>query len=839
MTTRPVEVPPIRVPRPGEEVQALREIRQWIETREGKYGDGLDRAMTLRDAVSLGLAERDQVRPLVPGVTTPLPPLGTVEMGATPPTPADLTATPAGGTVLLAWSMANYGRLDYYEVWRSPTNALGDAVLVARTVAQGHLDPLGAGQTAYYWVRARSRSGIYSPYNAVAGTSATTGPGAEFDIAWLEGQINETHLVSALQTKVALGEAAAASVAPGGATYAAIATEVSTRASQVGHLSALWAVRATVGDLIGGFGLAGESGASAGPTLDFGVQATTFFIGPPVNFSSETAPTATATGQLWFKPSTKEYFRWDGAAWAAWTKNYPFIVKTTPWTDVNGINRPPGVFMRAATIADLTVTNAEITSLSASKITAGYINAAVGVNGAKVYGAELYSGGTVSVSTDAGGNVVGFTANNPTVAIAGGNAVFSVDAFQVRNGAATEVPFEIVGGQVRIKSAVIGVITAGQINGVGLTIRSSQPGNRVLLNADLNTPPWVTLTDPAAGAQVSLVGPPDTNNTVAIRALEVVGDIEATTAGNVVRLRGRGTELEHITRHADIAYSSTTLTDVPGMVFALPEANAVYEVVGAIRVSSSATSANLNLQLIGTGTTSIEGHHVAQTTTSAAVQRILGAAHTAHAVANSTYVTRLHAIVRTGPTGGSVKLQAASSSTTTVTLREGSTLELKLRSTKTTATVQTMQAPAPALDNPLHSGGFYAYLQIVGDGNVYLFNGSEYLDVGNWVDAIYAGVNPGTTHEVYFTLGAATGPDAAGAIVVNDAPTYTTIGTGRRQAGFRVMATMDPDTGWYTEKTADMPITVHIRKVGTTAPEVTFSTTLRVNTPAPPLPESP
>lgn len=114
----------------------------------------------------------------------------------------------------------------------------------------------------------------------------------------------------------------------------------------------------------------------------------------------------------------------------------------------------PGPWNRAAgTVANTAnITSGMIESLAASKIEAGYIAAALALNGAKVFGAELYAGGTTTTQTDASGNVTGFTANNPSVQIRDGFAVFNVDAFQIRNGENTLVPFEVVDGEVRINA---------------------------------------------------------------------------------------------------------------------------------------------------------------------------------------------------------------------------------------------------------------------------------------------------------------------------------------------------------------------------------------------------
>lgn len=133
---------------------------------------------------------------------------------------------------------------------------------------------------------------------------------------------------------------------------AAVVQEISTRASQTGHLGALWTVRMTVGNIAGGFGLSGTSSPDAGATIDFGVRANRFFIAPPEGVSG--------VGSI-----------------------LPFIVQTTP-TTINGQAVPAGVYIDTAFIRDgtiigvkiglATITEAHILGkLSASIISAGSI----------------------------------------------------------------------------------------------------------------------------------------------------------------------------------------------------------------------------------------------------------------------------------------------------------------------------------------------------------------------------------------------------------------------------------------------------------------------------------
>lgn len=125
-------------------------------------------------------------------------------------------------------------------------------------------------------------------------------------------------------------------------------------------------------------------------------------------------------------------------------------------------------YIKSAFIQDASISDAKIGSLAAKKITAGFINAAIGLNGASVFGAALYAGGTTSVSTDGSGNVTGFTAQNPTFKVEGGNVEIVSANFKIKTlstATTTFTPFEVVNGIVYIDAARIrdGTITTAQI----------------------------------------------------------------------------------------------------------------------------------------------------------------------------------------------------------------------------------------------------------------------------------------------------------------------------------------------------------------------------------------
>jgi hypothetical protein len=228
----------------------------------------------------------------------------------------------------------------------------------------------------------------------------------------------------------------------------ALQTEATTRANADGSLFAQYTVKIDNNGHVSGFGLASET-VSGTTTSAFIIRADKFAVVDPDSTSNNLTNTPSAD--------------------------------TVPFSVVGGVT-----YLKSAMIQDASISSAKIASLVANKITSGYINAVVGINGAKVYGAELYSGGSVTTQTDANGNVTGFTPANPTVKVSGGNATFVASSFKVANsatGTPTDyTPFEVVNNVVYIKTAMIknASISLAQIDTANITNLSS-------IKADMGT----------------------------------------------------------------------------------------------------------------------------------------------------------------------------------------------------------------------------------------------------------------------------------------------------------------------------------------------------------------
>ncbi|KGH27764.1 phage tail tip fiber protein [Comamonas testosteroni] len=174
--------------------------------------------------------------------------------------------------------------------------------------------------------------------------------------------------------KVATDAAAAAATAQSTANnaVAAIHAEQSVRANETGHLGALYSVRMQLSQggqqVVGGFALSGTSNGTAGPTIDFGVMANSFWIAAPSG-----------------SPAGVSNVR-------------PFSVQTTAQT-INGVVVPAGVYMDAVYINNVDVILGRFGTLLADKIQATAISASQLTAGNGVIGGSLKSSNYVTGSS--------------------------------------------------------------------------------------------------------------------------------------------------------------------------------------------------------------------------------------------------------------------------------------------------------------------------------------------------------------------------------------------------------------------------------------------------------
>ncbi|MEG0176038.1 MAG: hypothetical protein RR721_20975, partial [Aeromonas sp.] len=142
----------------------------------GQKGDRLDKALTLREAASLGMLN---LRRTAGGAVVPeLPPANNVDpewSGVQPPhAPVNVSVSGAFHTIVLTWDAPTYWGHAFAEVWRSGDDNLSHAVRVGTTLANVYADAVGKEFSAFYWVRFVNKNAMEGPYQGSEGLHAAT-----------------------------------------------------------------------------------------------------------------------------------------------------------------------------------------------------------------------------------------------------------------------------------------------------------------------------------------------------------------------------------------------------------------------------------------------------------------------------------------------------------------------------------------------------------------------------------------------------------------------------------------------------------------------------------------
>jgi len=483
MSERTTSVPSISSPTDNNLRDVARQIKSILDVREGVIGDPLDRNVTIRELVSAGMATlsgdtligataaSNSTTTSSGGLGTTTAVTGTPEYyngtidTTTPPAAENFKAIGLFASVLLEWDLPRIKNYAYAEIWRSETDQIGNAILLGSSRGMSYSDYLGTSTTKYYWIRFVTQANITGPFNSTSGTPGSTAKSPGLLIESLSGQITETELHKDLGSRIDLVDKA------GGLT-----TQVST-------LNGRYTVKIDDKGYVTGYGLASTANNGV-PTSEFLVRADRFAIGTP-----------TVPG--------------GGPA------KYPFVVQTTP-TTIRGVTVPAGVYMDTAFIKTASINAAQIGSIDADTINAGFVSS-VDLQGATMYGSELYIGGTAVYEYNYPGQTNRRTGiayvSNPNIAITQHGAEFDVDFFKIKNGSVLTTPFEVSGGVVRITNASIGTGTITSAN-IADTIQST------------------TYVAGKSGWQINKAGSMELNSAIFRGAL----DIRSNTTGGSLRI---------------------------------------------------------------------------------------------------------------------------------------------------------------------------------------------------------------------------------------------------------------------------------------------------------------
>ena len=178
MTTKlpPIPKPPADLsPEAKRYLEALSEA---VEVRLGRRGDPQDRAVTLRELVDSGVAQKIKAAAYDPNSVTQsnigFQPTATAMYDAsTPPQVTTLTATGLFEEILLSWGFPTYDNHSASLVYVSTDSDFDNAVLDGQTVGSTYIDKVGSSATTrYYWVQHVSKDGVIGPLDGPA--NATT-----------------------------------------------------------------------------------------------------------------------------------------------------------------------------------------------------------------------------------------------------------------------------------------------------------------------------------------------------------------------------------------------------------------------------------------------------------------------------------------------------------------------------------------------------------------------------------------------------------------------------------------------------------------------------------------
>lgn len=151
----------------------------------GQKGDRLDKALTLREAASLGMVNlrrngSGQIVPEIPPGNSGDPEWSGVQQ---PVAPTGVTADGAFHTITLTWDTPAYKGHSYAEILRAEVDNPSSAVAIGTTLANVYSDAVGKGFSAFYWVRFVNKNGMVGPLHGTSGLHTATSPDVDEIIA--------------------------------------------------------------------------------------------------------------------------------------------------------------------------------------------------------------------------------------------------------------------------------------------------------------------------------------------------------------------------------------------------------------------------------------------------------------------------------------------------------------------------------------------------------------------------------------------------------------------------------------------------------------------------------
>ncbi|SIO96094.1 phage tail tip fiber protein [Vibrio spartinae] len=348
-------------------------VQENIELLTGQRGNGLDRAVTVRDLASVKLAS---VRLGSGGgyVLSQNPASGTDgDLAAYPTVPTGFEVNGGFSSIMLVWDMPRYKGHAYTEVWRSTTDVLTDAVLLATTPASVFGDIVTTGSTFYYWIRHVNIKNKPGAYNSTVGTVGETSQDISSVIDEIGEQMEGSELIQDLTSNID-----------------------SINANGSAAFQDMWTQKATAGNITAGIGiLAGADGTS-----QVAISASQLFVFDP-NIEDSLTPLLAVS---------------DGTVKIPKTLIEEATIEVLQAQDIVADTIQAGIEIDTPILNSAVINGAEIHIGSLFNVThEGVMTASSGTFSGRIEASDGYFNGDISASTMNGGNINGATITGSSI----------------------------------------------------------------------------------------------------------------------------------------------------------------------------------------------------------------------------------------------------------------------------------------------------------------------------------------------------------------------------------------------------------------------------------------
>jgi hypothetical protein len=175
-----------------------------LELLTGQRGNGLDRAITLRDLASTDLVSVSKSASGIYTISTK----SSSSAVLVPTTPTGVEVSGGFSSITVRWDIPKYTGHSHTEIWRGTMETFTDAAMIATTPASVFGDLVATGSSFYYWVRHVNTNDRAGAYNATLGTLGETSRDISELIDDITAQMLESDLIRLLNEDTAANTAA-------------------------------------------------------------------------------------------------------------------------------------------------------------------------------------------------------------------------------------------------------------------------------------------------------------------------------------------------------------------------------------------------------------------------------------------------------------------------------------------------------------------------------------------------------------------------------------------------------------------------------------------------------